>query len=75
VADPSAALLAELGAEGNLLTVGAGQDFTGAAAALPVTATGMVGRIPPVQMVSAVGYVPGVTVRRTGPSRPSTAAG
>ncbi|HEY4849176.1 MAG TPA: ABC transporter permease [Streptosporangiaceae bacterium] len=64
-ASSRAALLAELGAEGNLLTVGAGQDFTGAPAALPVTATGMIGRIPPVQMVSAVGYVPGVTVRRT----------
>jgi putative ABC transport system permease protein len=64
-ASSRAALLAELGAEGNLLTVGAGQDFTGAPAALPVTATGMIGRIPPVQSVSAVGYVPGVTVRRT----------
>ncbi len=64
-ASSRAALLAELGAEGNLLTVSAGQDFTGAPAALPLTATGMVGRIPPVQSVCAVGYVPGVTVRRT----------
>ena len=64
-ASSRAALLAELGAEGNLLTVSAGQDFTGAPAALPVTATGMIGRIPPVQSVTAVGYVPGVTVRRT----------
>ena len=32
---------------------------------MKLTATGMIGRIPPVQMVSAVGYVPGVTVRRT----------
>ncbi len=64
-ASSRAALLTELGAEGNLLTVGAGQDFTGAPAALPTAAAGMVGRIPPVQSVAAVGYVPGVTVRRT----------
>ena len=64
-ASSRAALLAELGAEGNLLTVSAGQDFTGSPAALPVTATGMIRRIPPVQSVCAVGYLPGVTVRRT----------
>jgi putative ABC transport system permease protein len=64
-ASSRAGLLAELGAEGNLLTVGAGQDFTGSPAALPVTATGMIRRIPPVQSVCAVGYLPGVTVRRT----------
>jgi putative ABC transport system permease protein len=60
-----AALLAELGAEGNLLTVSAGTDFTGSPAPLPVTAIGMVARIPPVQSVCAVGYVPNATVRRT----------
>jgi putative ABC transport system permease protein len=64
-ASSRAGLLAELGAEGNLLTVSAGQDFTGSPAALPVTATGMIRRIPPVQSVCAVGYLPGVTVRRT----------
>jgi putative ABC transport system permease protein len=64
-ASSRAALLSELGAEGNLLTVSAGQDFTGSPAALPVTATGMIRRIPPVQSVCAVGYLPGVTVRRT----------
>jgi putative ABC transport system permease protein len=64
-ASSRAALLAELGAEGNLLTVSAGQDVTGSPAPLPPTVTGMVRRIPPVQSVSAVGYVPGVTVRRT----------
>ena len=64
-ASSRAALLSELGAEGNLLTVSAGQDATGAPAALPGTAPGMIARIPPVQAVSAVGYVPNVTVRRT----------
>ena len=64
-ASSRAALLSELGAEGNLLTVSAGQDVTGAPAPLPGTASGMIARIPPVQTVSAVGYVPGVLVRRT----------
>ena len=64
-ASSRAALLAELGAEGNLLTVSAGQDVTGAPAPLPGTASGMIARIPPVQTVTAVGYVPGVLVRRT----------
>ncbi len=64
-ASSRASLLRELGAEGNLLTVGAGEDVTGAPAALPVTAPGMIARIPPVESVSAVGYLPGVIVRRT----------
>ncbi len=64
-ASSRAGLLRELGAEGNLLTVGAGTDFTGAPAPLPDTATGMIARIPPVESVSAVGYVPGAIVRRT----------
>jgi putative ABC transport system permease protein len=64
-ASSRAGLLRELGAEGNLLTVGAGQDFTGGPAPLPFTAPGMIARIPPVQSVSAVGYVPGAIVRRT----------
>ena len=59
------ALLTELGAEGNLLTVSAGQDVTGAPAPLPGAAPGMIARIPPVQTVTAVGYVPGALVRRT----------
>jgi putative ABC transport system permease protein len=58
-------LLAELGAEGNLLTVSAGQDFTGGPAPLPLTAEGMVARIPPVESVTATGYLPNATVRRT----------
>jgi putative ABC transport system permease protein len=64
-ASSRASLLRELGAEGNLLTVGAGEDVTGAPAALPLTAPGMIARIPPVESVSAVGYLPGVIVRRT----------
>jgi putative ABC transport system permease protein len=58
-------LLAQLGAEGNLLTVGAGQTFDGSPAPLPATAEAMIARIPPVQSVTAIGYVPGATVRRT----------
>jgi putative ABC transport system permease protein len=64
-ASSRAALLSELGTEGNLLTVSAGQDVTGAPAPLPASAPGMIARIPPVQTVTAVGYVPGVAVRRT----------
>ena len=64
-ASSRAALLSQLGAEGNLLTVSAGQDVTGAPAPLPAAAPGMIARIPPVQSVSAVGYVPGMLVRRT----------
>jgi putative ABC transport system permease protein len=64
-ASSRAALLSELGAEGNLLTVSAGQDVTGAPAPLPGAAPGMIARIPPVQTASAVGYVPGVLIRRT----------
>lgn len=58
-------LLAQLGAEGNLLTVGAGQDFTGGPAPLPLTAEAMIARIPPVESVTATGYLPDATVRRT----------
>jgi putative ABC transport system permease protein len=64
-ASSRAALLAKLGAQGNLITVGAGNGFAGAPAPLPTAATGMIGRIPPVQQVTSVGYVAGATVRRT----------
>jgi len=64
-ASSRADLLAQLGAEGNLLTVGAGQAFDGAPAPLPLTAEPMIARIPPVESVTATGYVPGATVRRT----------
>jgi putative ABC transport system permease protein len=64
-ASSEADLLTQLGQLGNLLTVGSGQSFTGDAQPLPDTAIGMVRRIPPVRTVSAVGLVPGATVRRT----------
>jgi putative ABC transport system permease protein len=64
-ASSRANLLAQLGAEGNLLTVTAGQASDGSPAPLPLTAEPMVGHIPPVESVTAVGYLPGVTVRRT----------
>jgi putative ABC transport system permease protein len=64
-ASSRANLLAQLGAEGNLLTVGAGQAFDGAPAPLPLAAEPMIARIPPVESVTATGYVPGATVRRT----------
>lgn len=64
-ASSRSSLLAQLGAEGNLLTVSAGQGYDGTPAPLPLTAEPMVGRIPPVESVTAVGYVPGATVRRT----------
>ena len=74
-ASSRAALLSELGAEGNLLTVSSGQDVTGAPAPLPGTATGMIGRIPPVEAVSAVGYVPSATVRRSAAVPPIDSGG
>ena len=64
-ASSKANLLAQLGAEGNLLTVTAGQAFDGSPAELPLTAEPMIARIPPVESVTALGYVPGATVRRT----------
>src|SRR6516225_10972169 len=64
-ASSKANLLAQLGAEGNLLTVNAGQAFDGSPAPLPLTAEPMIARIPPVESVTATGYVAGATVRRT----------
>src|SRR5579862_4399000 len=64
-ASSKANLLAQLGAEGNLVTVSAGQNFDGSPADLPLTAEPMIARIPPVESVTAIGYVPGATVRRT----------
>ena len=64
-ASSKANLIAELGAEGNLVTVTAGQGFDGSPAPLPLTAEPMIARIPPVESVTAIGYVPGATVRRT----------
>jgi putative ABC transport system permease protein len=64
-ASAQASLLAQLGAEGNLLTVAAGQNFGGSPAPLPAAAERMIARVPPVESATAVGYVAGATVRRT----------
>jgi putative ABC transport system permease protein len=64
-ASSRAGLLSQLGAEGNLLTVTAGQGFDGTPAPLPLTAQPMIARIPPVESATAIGYVSGATVRRT----------
>jgi putative ABC transport system permease protein len=64
-ASARADLLAQLGAQANLLTVASGQTFDGNPTPLPTTAQAMIGRIPPVRSVTAVGTVSGATVRRT----------
>jgi putative ABC transport system permease protein len=64
-ASSKANLLSQLGAEANLLTVSAGQSADGSPVPLPLTAEAMIGRIPPVESVTAIGDVPGVTVLRT----------
>lgn len=61
-----AGLLKQINALGtNMLTVGPGQDLFGHAAHLPVSAIGMVQRIPGVTSATAVGTVSSATVRRT----------
>lgn len=64
-ASSKAALLNQLGAEGNLLTVAAGQTFTGNPTPLPATAEAMISVIPPVSRVTEVGNIPGITARRS----------
>jgi putative ABC transport system permease protein len=64
-ASAQAALVDQLGRDGNLLTVASGQTFSGNPTPLPATAEAMIGAIPPVMSVTRVGSVPGVTVRRT----------
>ena len=64
-ASSTAELLTQLGEQGNLLTVAAGQTFNGNPTPLPLTAEPMIRRIPPVLSVTAVGTVFGTTVRRT----------
>lgn len=64
-ASSQAALLDQLGREGNLLTVASGQTFDGRPTPLPDTAEPMIGAIPPVLGVTAVGQVTGATVRRS----------
>ncbi|MBA9003971.1 ABC transporter permease [Thermomonospora cellulosilytica] len=56
--------LASLGT--NLLTVAPGTTLTGGQARLPLEAEAMVGRIAPVQAVSAIGRIPDAKVYRTG---------
>ena len=60
-----ASLLTQLGAEGNLLTVAAGQTFSGNPTPLPDTAESMIAAIAPVNEVTAVANIGGATVRRT----------
>lgn len=74
-ASAKANLLAQLGAEANLLTVSAGQSFDGSPAPLPATAEPMIARIPPVQSVSAVAYVAGASVRRSAAIPPISTGG
>jgi putative ABC transport system permease protein len=64
-ASSKANLLSQLGAEANLLTVSTGSGVDGSPVPLPLTAEAMIAAIPPVESVTAVGYVPDVTVRRT----------
>ena len=64
-ASSKADLLAQLGAQGNLLTVASGQTFTGNPTPLPASAESMIRAIPPVEQVTAVGNILGATVRRS----------
>lgn len=59
------ALLAELGRDGNLLTVASGATINNQPAPLPATAPGMVGRIAGVQRESPTSYLTGLIVRRS----------
>ena len=64
-ASAKADLRAQLGAEGNLLTLAAGQTFTGNPSPLPATAEQMIKAVPPVREVTAVSVVQQATVRRS----------
>jgi putative ABC transport system permease protein len=64
-ASAQAALLAQLGRDGNLLTVATGRTVNGQLAPLPETAAGMLRRIDGVQTVAPVGMLAGLTVRRS----------
>jgi putative ABC transport system permease protein len=64
-ASSKANLLNQLGAEANLLTVSAAQSADGTPEPLPLTAESMIARIPPVESVTAIGYVPNTIVLRT----------
>jgi putative ABC transport system permease protein len=65
-ASSQAGLLAEIAQLGtNLLTVQNGQDFNGGTAGLPLTAPGMIARVPGVQQVQSTGQVAGVSAYRS----------
>jgi putative ABC transport system permease protein len=65
-ASSQAGLLAEIQALGtNLLTVTTGQTLSGAPAELPVTAPGMIARLPGVTAVQATGIVGGADVYKS----------
>lgn len=71
-----AGLLSQIEALGtNLLTVAPGHTLNGGQARLPEDVTGMVLRIPGVTSASAIGGVPGVTVRRTDRIDPEETSG
>jgi putative ABC transport system permease protein len=70
-----AALLSQLGSEGNLLTVAAGQTFDGNPTPLPLTAESMIRAIPPVNEVTAVGILPDATVRASAAISPTNTNG
>jgi putative ABC transport system permease protein len=74
-ASAKADLLAQLGAEGNLLTLAAGQTFAGNPSPLPPTAEAMIGEIGPVREVTAVADLPNATVRRSAAIPPINTAG
>jgi putative ABC transport system permease protein len=65
-ASSQAGLLAEIAKLGtNLLTAQNGQDFTGNTAELPITAPGMIARLPGVTAVQDTGQVAGVNAYRS----------
>ena len=64
-ASSQARLVDQLGAEGNLLTVAAGQTFSGNPTPLPPSAQTMVAAIAPVLATTAVGNVSTASARRT----------
>src|SRR6476659_2388692 len=64
-ASSKADLLAQLGSEGNLLTVAAGQTFAGCLSPVTATTETMIRAVPPVRAVTAVADVTAVTVRRS----------
>ncbi|MEV6495848.1 FtsX-like permease family protein, partial [Actinoplanes sp. NPDC051633] len=68
-------LLAQLGEEGNLLTVASAESIDGRQVPLPSTAQPMIARIPPVQTVTAVGTIENVSVRRSSAIPPTQTGG